>query len=140
MGAGFSGGTDQGTGSETEDGEKSKSWGSSLTSSSALVEDAWTLARAPSMISKNYANAAIAAGKVSAMEVLGKVTGAVSLYDDWEEGKEAWDKGNAAGVAWNITKAIATTTFLVGGGEEVELAWNLGSMLVDVVLDYNKKE
>jgi hypothetical protein len=74
------------------------------------------------------------------MEVLGKVTGAVSLYDDWENGKEAWDKGNAEGVAWNITKAVATTAFLLVGGEEVELAWNFGSMLVDAVIDYNKKE
>jgi hypothetical protein len=40
---------------------------------------------------------------------------------------------------WNGTEATAATIFLAGGGEDIELSWNLGTMVVDGVIDYFKK-
>ena len=98
------------------------------TSRSEMVDAGWTLARAPGLLSKSYGAAAKAAGKMGAMEVLGKVTGALSLYNDYNEYQEARSKGDTWGAAWSATKGVMQVGFLLGGGEEIELGWNLGTM------------
>ena len=126
-------------GAEQGEGEESIE-GNSPTSPSELIDDSWTLARTPGLVSKTYGEAAEAAGKMGAMEVLGKATGTLSLYNDFKEFREAYDKGNTWGAAWSATKGVMQIGFLLGGGEEIELAWNLGTMAVDGIIAYNKKE
>ena len=69
------------------------------------------------------------------MKFLTKATGVVSLVDDGLNIAKDWRKGDVAGVAWNATKGLATTAFMVFGGEEIEVGWNLLTMGVDALFE-----
>ena len=58
-----------------------------ITSRAELVDAGWRLARAPFLLSKSYGAAAKVAGKLGAMRFLGRVTGALSLYNDYKEAR-----------------------------------------------------
>jgi len=100
----------------------------------AIYDKAWTLSSSPAIFNKGYKAAVKEAGEVTAMRVLGKVTGALSLYDDYNEYQAAKEQNNTLGETWAFTKGVAQTIFLFGGGEEVELGWNLGTMAVDGII------
>ena len=44
------------------------------------------------------------------------------------------------GASWIATKGVIQLGLLLGGGEEIELGWNLGTMAIDGIINYNKKE
>ncbi len=100
-----------------------------------MIDKGWTYARVPGLVNDAIKTASRAAGNTSAMKFLGRATGLVSIYDDGVKGMEAWHKGDVTGVLWNGLKAGATIFFMAGGGEEVELGWNLASMGVDALMD-----
>ncbi|HEY5406726.1 MAG TPA: hypothetical protein VIJ92_06560, partial [Ginsengibacter sp.] len=102
---------------------------------SQMVGEAWDLAQAPGFISKSYQSAAMGAAKTGAMEILGKATGLISVYQDGVGIKEAYDKGDVGGVIWNGVKGVGTLGVMIFGGEELELGWNLGTMAVDGLAD-----
>ena len=111
-----------------------------ITSRTEMVDAGWTAARAPALLSKSYGAAAKVAGKLGAMRFLGRVRGALSLYNDYNEYKEAKAKGHIWGAAWGVTKGVMQVGFLLGGGEEIELGWNLGTMAIDGIINYKKKD
>lgn len=100
-----------------------------------MIDKAWTIIRTPGLLNTAYSAASKAANATGAMKWLGRATGAISIYDDYEKGKAAFHNGNVTGVFWNTLKAGTTIFFMAGGGEEVELGWNLASMGIDQVMD-----
>ncbi len=105
-----------------------------LTEGSETIENSWTLARTPGYFNKGYRIASDAANS-GAMGFVTKATGIVSVVDDAIKIKEAYNEGNVGGVIWNSVKGVATVGFLIFGGEELELGWNLGTMAVDGIVD-----
>jgi hypothetical protein len=73
--------------------------------------------------------------KISVIGTLAKVSGAATILSNSVEAAEEWKKGNIGTAIWKGTEALATTAFLIFGGEEIELLWNLGTMAID---DYRK--
>jgi hypothetical protein len=125
-------------GGESGEGGEPDYWMKSVVDASETIENAHTAIDVMSLTNDSLKEAAELAFKSKAMVLLGKATGAVSLYGSAQEAYAAYKKGDAVGVAWNGTKFIATSVFLLGGGEEVELAWNITSLGVDWVLAHTK--
>jgi hypothetical protein len=72
-----------------------------------------------------------------ALKSLGQLTGLISIYDNLEGfGKEY--KANKVGAMWHLTKAVATTGFLIFGGEEAELSWNIATFIIDKAKIFGK--
>jgi RHS repeat-associated protein len=124
------------TGSSSSSGG-SGGWGipKEATDDGDIIDKAWTIARTPGLLNTAYSAAAKTAESTGAMKALGRATGLLSVYDDGVKGTEAWRKGDVTGVVWNGLKAGTTLFFMAGGGEEVELGWNLASMGVDALMD-----
>jgi len=99
------------------------------------IDVGWNVAQVPGLVINGIKTASRAASATGAMKFLGNATGIISIYDDVVKGKKAWQNGDVTGVVWNGLKAGATFFFLAGGGEEVELGWNLASMGVDAVME-----
>ncbi|HVY76216.1 MAG TPA: DUF6443 domain-containing protein [Puia sp.] len=118
--------------------DENSTWGlveSDIFKGSKTIDDTWTLSQTPGYFSETYKAAALNAGKTSAMKLLGRATGAISLVNDVENIVKDYKKGNGLGVAWNVTKGVATIAFWALGGEELELGWNLLTMAGDYLMD-----
>lgn len=91
-----------------------------------------TLATTPGLWSKGYR---LASEGSSALEVIGKFTGAVTLVNNGRKTYEAWQKGDRAGVIRNGLLTIGQGVAM-GVGEEIELGWNG----ITLIYDFLKKE
>ncbi len=101
---------------------------------SGVYDKSYTLAKAPGLISVSYKAAVEAAEKSStALEFLGKVTGGFQVFHDFNEAQQNYADGRIGYAVWDAAKGIGTAAIMLFGGEEAELAWNLGTMTIDAV-------
>ncbi len=93
-----------------------------------MTDKSLTIVEAPGILNKTYRAAAKAS---PALEVIGRVTGVVSIGTNIYNSYKEYKAGHYLQSAWDEAKATATLGFLFFGGEEAELIWNLGTLLID---------
>jgi len=72
--------------------------------------------------------------KVPLLGVVAKVTGVATVLVDAREAEIQWKQGNKVKSILKGAEAAGTLVVTPFGGEEIELAWNLGTMGADYLM------
>jgi RHS repeat-associated protein len=93
--------------------ERGISWGETGSIVNESLDASHTISQVANKINK--------IGETGALKVLGRITGVIAVYDHLQKGVENGD--------WvEITKGVVQGTIMIFGGEELELAYNLGDL------------
>ena len=68
------------------------------------------------------------AGFLEGLKWLGKFTGAATIVNSGIDAYKDCRKGNWVSGTWNLAKAAGQGVIMWGGGEEMELLWNTGTL------------
>jgi len=96
------------------------------------IDYARTIASSPGFVNNAYK---IATESSTTLKYIGEFTGIYSAVRDGSKAINDFQNGHYLNGAWHATETIAQTIFLFGGGEEIELGWNLGTLLIDKVFE-----
>jgi hypothetical protein len=72
------------------------------------------------------------------LELLGKITGAISILDDFREGFEEFEKGEYLAGSIHFAEGLGQFGFMAFGGEEAEVIYNIATFFINATIDYYK--
>ena len=102
---------------------------------SSFIDKYWTIIQSPALLNKNYEAIVDLVDKSKVVKVMGVFTDIIGLIDNLTQINNDSKEGNIGGAVWNFTELVGTLVFLTGGGEEIELIWNLGAVVGDQLID-----